>query len=171
MGIIFDLDQTLVDTKPVKKLRENRQWKMIYPKVNFLKPYTGVLTLLEKLNDNNIPIVIVTNSPRTYAECIVSHWGFKVKGMVCYHDVVNRKPHAEPMLKAIRILNTENYKIISIGDDYKDIISAKNANIVSVAALWDSSDPIHLIRESNPDYVCNTVEDLTKLLINKLNLF
>lgn len=163
-GIIFDLDQTLVDTKSVKELRKNREWKKIYSKVENLKPYNGLLDIIELLHQKKIKLSIVTNSPRPYCKSIVNYWNFNIDLLVCFHDVTNRKPHKEPIEKAIKLMGIDKEQIISIGDDKNDIISSNNAGIISVASMWDTSNTYEEIKESNPDYICNSVDNLQELL-------
>jgi phosphoglycolate phosphatase len=55
-------------------------------------------------------------------------------------DVQNPKPHAEPILKALEKLKTENREIWMVGDTKLDLIAAKNANINSIALLSGYDD-------------------------------
>jgi phosphoglycolate phosphatase len=61
-----------------------------------------------------------------YFECIIGR-----------QEVINPKPHPEPVLKAMEIMNVSNEKfdIYMIGDTKLDLISAKEAKITGVGVL------------------------------------
>lgn len=61
-----------------------------------------------------------------YFECIVGR-----------QEVINPKPHPEPILKAMEMMqvDTKNFEIFMIGDTKLDLIAAKEANIKSVGVL------------------------------------
>jgi len=61
-----------------------------------------------------------------YFECIVGR-----------QEVINPKPHPEPILKAMEMMNItiEDFDIYMIGDTKLDLIAAKNANITGVGVL------------------------------------
>lgn len=61
-----------------------------------------------------------------YFECIVGR-----------QEVINPKPHPEPILKAMEMMNitVEDFDIYMIGDTKLDLIAAKKANIKGVGVL------------------------------------
>lgn len=163
MGVIFDLDQTLIDSELAIDLRSQRKWSDVYKLIPRLTPYDGINQLIEKLSENNIPVCIVTTSPSSYCLRIINYWGWKNIKTVCYHDTNYRKPHPEPILKGIERLGVSRERIVSIGDDPKDIIASKRAGVKSIAALWGSKNKKEIL-ESQPDYIVTTVGELDDLL-------
>lgn len=148
--VIFDLDQTLVDTSKLESLRNNRQWKDIPNRLNECFLYDDMKIVFNKIINKGIKIAIVTSSPGIYAKQILEYFDLKYDLLVAYHDVKNKKPHAEPMLKVINELNILPENIISFGDRDIDIISSNNANIKSVACTWGAKD-INSLKASNPN--------------------
>lgn len=61
-----------------------------------------------------------------YFECIIGR-----------QEVINPKPHPEPVLKAMELMNvtTEEFQIYMIGDTKLDLIAAKAAKITGVGVL------------------------------------
>ncbi|WP_440977677.1 HAD family hydrolase [Sedimentibacter sp. LTW-03] len=170
MGIIFDLDQTLIDTDLALELRRNRDWQNVYKLIPRFTPYEGINELIEYIYVNNIPLCIVTNSPIFYCKQIISYWNWNISNLVCYHDTTLHKPHPAPILKALDKMNTQAENTISIGDDPKDIIASNKAGVISVAAIWGTHDEAALIN-SNPDYTCQNVDDLKEIVMdNFLNI-
>jgi len=80
---------------------------------------------------------IVTTKTGKYSREILEHLGlmdaFEV--LIGREDVQHPKPHAEPILKAITIMNCNKDQCWMIGDTRLDIASADNAGIKSVAVL------------------------------------
>ena len=121
--VIFDLDDTLVITKALKELREKRQWGLV--KNNIHKTY--MLEKMKKWHEGfikrNYKIVVVTNSPKSYAEQVLKYHDLKYDLIIGYHDTKLHKPSCEPYKKALD--NFSNYdKIIIIGNEIKDMIAA-----------------------------------------------
>lgn len=154
MGVIFDLDQTLVDSLVAKQERQARNWDAVYLKIPQFKVYDGIESILKILNDQNIPVCIVTSSPRSYCEKVLSYFGIKVRFCICYHDSRSHKPHPEPIeIAKNRLINEYRCRsIISIGDTKADLIASQKANVLSIAASWGSEEP-EFLKQPNADYI------------------
>lgn len=77
---------------------------------------------------------IVTTKTSLYSKILLEHLGvdkyFDV--IIGRDDVVNPKPSAEPILKAINSIDLKSNKIYMIGDTILDAKAAKAANIISI---------------------------------------
>ncbi len=162
-AIIFDLDQTLVDSKRVKKFRDTRQWSKVYQLIPTLKLYPHIQEILSFLNKENIKIAIVTTSPSVYAKKIINHFNINTDVIVAYHDTVKRKPDPEPMLFALTKLGTKPKNTLSVGDRAIDIIASNDSKVLSGACLWDS-DEEQLLLSAGPDYVFRNPKELLNFL-------
>ena len=80
---------------------------------------------------------IVTTKTGEYSKVLMEHFGlmqyFEV--LIGREDVENPKPHEEPILNALNLMNHTNEDVWMIGDTKLDLISAKNANISSIGVL------------------------------------
>jgi phosphoglycolate phosphatase len=80
---------------------------------------------------------IVTTKTQRYSKLLMEHFGmmeyFEV--LIGREDVTEPKPSAEPIQKALKKLDKKDDNIWMIGDTQMDILSAKNANINSIAVL------------------------------------
>ncbi|MCK1326644.1 hypothetical protein IVA94_38955 [Bradyrhizobium sp. 156] len=56
--VIFDFDQTLVDTAPVEHLRAARNWKAVMAQASKLTVYDGVHELLKELHESGETLAI-----------------------------------------------------------------------------------------------------------------
>lgn len=86
---------------------------------------------------------LVTNKTRNLTEGFFSrHPNLKPAVIVCADDVVNRKPSAEPILRACEILGVEpNQDIYYFGDDKNDYLSARDAGLTFVYASYGFGTP------------------------------
>lgn len=171
---VFDLDQTLVDSTCALALRKARAWSQVYPLIPRFRLYSGIQQLLELIG--GFPIAVVTNSPQTYAERVLGHFGIKVDALVCYHDTKLHKPDPAPISLAIdRLRTSDKWTSMSkrlaldatgrkpwiwgIGDHPHDLRAAKAAGIVPIGAAWGSDDAAALQAEQ-PAAVFKAAEDM-----------
>lgn len=166
MGVIFDLDQTLVDSAIAKSDRDARNWEKVYSLVPKIGPYAGVVELLDVLAKNEVPTAIVTTSPRPYCSRVMTQCKFKFASVVCYHDTMRRKPHPDPILKALELMRVDAKNTVSIGDDVKDIQAGKAAGVITVAAAW-GIEGAEQLQQEKPDHLFTTVEELHDFLVKK----
>lgn len=80
---------------------------------------------------------IVTTKTARYSAELLEHMGimdyFEV--LIGRESVANPKPHPEPILKAMSMLQADPKTTWMIGDTALDLLSAKNANIQAVGVL------------------------------------
>lgn len=121
--VIFDLDDTLVITEKLKPLRDQRRWSEIkyYLQETFIFP--KMLKWYNTFFKRNYKIVVVTNSPKSYARQVLNYHNLKYDLIIGYHDTIKHKPNCDPYKKALEYFN--NYeKIIIIGNELKDMLAA-----------------------------------------------
>ena len=64
-GIIFDLDQTLVDSTISEQHRRMRNWHVVYSLIPRYKMYDGISEVFTHISKNGLRTCIVTTSQRT----------------------------------------------------------------------------------------------------------
>ena len=169
MGLIFDLDQTLVDSRPAEQYRTSRNWSMVYSKIPSFELYEGIRELLQKLSSKSIPISIVTSSPSTYCSKVLTHFGFAYDYIVCYHDTPKRKPYPDPINLAVHKMGISPNNCFSLGDKSIDIEASNSAGVISCACLW-GSDEKEVVMTSNPKHIFTTVNDCSDFFNSHFNL-
>lgn len=94
---------------------------------------------------------IVTTKTGLYSKELMEHFGimhyFEV--LIGREHVENPKPHAEPILNALKQLDTRGKEIWMIGDTKLDLISAKNAGVNSIGVLSGYDDEPTLKKFTN----------------------
>jgi pyrophosphatase PpaX len=77
-------------------------------------------------------------------------------------DVLNLKPHPEPILRALELLNISSAEAIMVGDTESDMEAAKAADVKTVAALYGFAG--EQLRTLEPDYVIQNIAELLAIL-------
>lgn len=166
--IIFDFDQTLVDTSPVENLRRQKRWGEVMAKADQLTVYEGIDPLLTELAGAGHSLAIVTHSPSMVPEYFVKHYGWPIKTVIGYHQAKVRKPLPGGLLLAMKDCKPEEIRI-HVGDRPEDTEASRAAGMISIGAEWGCVDPAAL-KASKPDHICRTVKSLRSLLLDELLL-
>lgn len=166
MSIIFDLDQTLIDSSCAIELRRQRRWADVYNLIPQFKVYNGLNDFIKKLLQNNIPICIVTSSPASYCNKVIKYFGWEGVMTVCYHDTKNHKPHPAPILKAIEKFNGKE-EVLSVGDDIKDIQASNSAGVTSILVTWGINDRSI---NTDADFIFSEPTQLIEFIKEKYNI-
>ena len=161
--VIFDLDQTLIDSQIAEQKRRAREWQSVYRLIPKFSVYDGILDVIGRLRAKSVPMAVVTSSPRAYCERVVRHWGFDIPILVGYHDTARRKPYPDPVIRALQLAKRRSEEAVHVGDLPKDTEAAKAAGVVAIGAMWGTLDRDSLIG-SEPDVLCETVDELWSCL-------
>lgn len=135
LGILLDLDDTLVLTSELEPLRRGRRWSEVYAAFakTSLPPGTHRFAAwLAELGRAGI----VTSAPRRYAELLLAHHRLALPVLVAYHDTVRHKPHPEPLLEAARRLAWPASGCVHVGDTATDDAAAAAAGMRSIRVGW-----------------------------------
>lgn len=167
--IIFDFDETLVDTSVTQPLREQsqKQWDEIYALIPQCRLYDGITELMAFLKVNNIKTGVATFAQRVLAQKTLKHFNIDVDIVVGNERFLKKKPNPDSILKVLKKLNVEATETIGVGDKATDIQAYKSANIaVTVGCTWGLSTEkeIEELRNSNPDYIIHHPKELIEIL-------
>ncbi|OUS31520.1 phosphoglycolate phosphatase [Gammaproteobacteria bacterium 45_16_T64] len=134
--------------------------------------FEGLDSVLSALEEAHIPWGIVTNKPRRFTVPLLQHLGLtdRCASIVCPDDVIQKKPHPEPILKACREINVDPRHTIYVGDHLRDIESGNSANNHTIAVSWgyieEDDDP----QQWKANHVVDTTAEFRALLINTYQL-
>ncbi len=162
--IIFDFDQTLVDTSPVEPLRAARRWKDVMAQAPKLRVYDGVADLLAALHRKGQHLAIVTKSPDMVPKAFIRQHKWPIDIVVGYHQVRKRKPDPEGLLYAMRQAGASPQETFHVGDQPEDTEASRGAGVVAIGSAWGIADAA-LLKASKPDYIFMTVADLQTFLL------
>lgn len=167
--IIFDFDQTLVDTSSVEHLRAARKWKAVMAQISKLPTYDGINDLIRELHQVGQTIAIVTKSPNIVPEAFIKANGWPIDIVIGYHQVKNRKPHPEGLLLAMSKAGASPNETYHVGDQPQDTEASRGANVIALGAAWGCTD-IRELKASNPNVLLTSVKELREYFCSKLKM-
>jgi len=165
MGLIFDLDQTLVDSSIADQARRQRNWSHVYSLISDFSVYDGILECVRTVKEKRIPFAIVTSAPESYCNRVLSFFEVVCENRVCYHDTKLKKPHPEPILLAASRMSSELSNIYSFGDRDIDVTASNDAGVKSVACLWGAQDSRSLL-SACPSLVLSSPNELLEFVLS-----
>ena len=112
------------------------------------RPFDGIEAMLEALEAGGSRWGIVTNKPEYLARELLPMLGWDTRCAVLIggDSLPERKPHPLPLLHAAEAMGVTPEDCVYVGDDERDIVAARAANMRSIVALWgyrlDEDDPL-----------------------------
>ncbi len=166
--LIFDFDQTLVDTSSVAHLRKARNWSAVRARMRHLEPYPGVTALLGRLRALEQQVAIVTSSPDMVAREFARRHQWPIELVVGYHQMRGRqKPDPYGLNMALQHCGADAASSYHVGDRAQDTQASHAAGMIAIGAGWGSEE-IDLLRESSPGYLFMSVDELSTFLVDAL---
>jgi len=140
-AVLFDLDDTLVDTRVLASTRKSRQWRDCSRRFHETVCFEGVVDSLTALRRQGVRVGIVTKSPdAVYAIPLLRHHGLTVDTVVGYHQVGGLlKPHPRGALVALERLGLAPPEAIGVGDDGPDHGCFASAGLAG--GVWGGLEP------------------------------
>lgn len=128
----------------------------------YVKPFEHVKEVLEQLYRNGIKLGVVTTKMRLTTEKGLKFVGIHpyMDAIITIDDVVNAKPHPEPVLKAMELIGADPATTLMLGDSTVDIKSAVAAGATAVGVAWSLKGG-QILRDAGADYV---IDDMRELL-------
>ena len=118
-----------------------------------LQPCAGVVEVVDTLKDQGRRLGIVSAKRRKTIEL-----AFAILPLAPYFDVVvsaddteRRKPHPEPLLRALQLLSAEPRDAAYVGDSPFDVQAAKAAGVRAVAVAWGGIHSRERLAAEEPD--------------------
>jgi len=162
--IIFDFDQTLVDTQPVEALRAARNWGAVMARAAELEIYAGINDLLRKLHARDQALAIVTKSPDMVPRAFIKQHKWPINIVVGHHQVKRRKPDPEGLILAMKKAAASPESTFHVGDQPEDTEASRAASVVAIGSGWGIEDA-QALKASAPDHLFMTVSDLREFLL------
>lgn len=109
--------------------------------------FTGMNTVLSRLEQANIKWGVVTNKPAFLTEPLMVELGLDQRAacVVSGDTTTHRKPHPEPLLHACSLAGAAPENCIAVGDAQRDIEAGRRAGMTTLVALFgyigDADDP------------------------------
>ncbi len=126
--------------------------------------YPGVPEALRTIRSRGRATGLVTSKNREGAWRGLRRIGLEdaMDVLVCADDVVNPKPHREPVDRAVASLKADPGTTVYVGDSVHDMQAGRAAGVRTAAVLWGPFSRGELT-DSAPDYWLERPEDLVRL--------
>jgi N-acetyl-D-muramate 6-phosphate phosphatase len=100
--------------------------------------FEGFEETLRALEARGLALAIVTNKPAWLTEAVLTETGLaqRFAAVICGDTLPEKKPHPAPVLEACRLLDVEAKRAVMVGDDQRDIDSARAAGAYSIAVRF-----------------------------------
>lgn len=128
----------------------------------------GTTDVFRKLKSAGLKIAVGSGFPHSVVEEIVStlHWTELVDYLSSAEKAGNGRPHPAMILSAMKFFDiTDPRSVVKVGDTKIDVLEGKNAECWTVSVLTGTQSG-EFIKESNPDFIINSIADLPDLLLN-----
>lgn len=123
--------------------------------------YPGAVEMVQRLKSAGHRLGLVTSKNRLGAARGLALVGLAdtMEVIVGADDVVNPKPHPEPVQRALTQLGMPPETCLFVGDSHHDIRCGRSAGVWTAGVTWGPFDRQHLEMVA-PDYYCDTPDEL-----------
>lgn len=139
-------------------LRKGR--KMIAGHMDEVKPFSGIDVVLAELAKQHRLFILTSNDEQNVRQFLDKHH------LTDYFEKIISDPNIFGKAKKLRkMIKAEGLNVAEtcyIGDETRDIVSANQAGVVSVAVGWGYNAPAILERQ-HPDYLLHKPAELLKI--------
>ncbi len=116
--------------------------------------YDGIIELLQKLKEKNIPCAVVSNKfEAATKELIEKHFEGFFATVVGEGAGIPKKPDPAGVFEVMKRLNVEKDEIMLVGDAETDILTARNAGIKCITVTWGFRDIDYLTEQGATIFV------------------
>jgi len=129
------------------------------------RPYPGVLAGLDRLQQAGYPLGCVTNKPACFTEPLLAQLDLTQYFQITISGdtLTRKKPDPAPLLHAADFFATPPAQSLMVGDSINDVQAARAAGFLIVCVSYGYNHGMD-IRESSPDAVIDSLEQLPQLL-------
>lgn len=146
-AVIFDLDDTLLDTGELLDARDRRAWSEVFGGLDAVRIFevseaeSPVTSLPRKVRGRGLGVSLYTHSPAKYATELLRAHGVVVDAMVTGSDRLPPKPDPTGLLVVARALGVRPEECIYVGDSVGDFGAAAAAGMTSIGVAWTGRVP------------------------------
>ena len=168
-AVIFDLDETLLDSSALLADRDARAWGRVFARLDEVLPFdvaegeTAVVELPRLAGERGLKVGLLTHSPREYAAELLRAHQIKVQAMVTGSDGYLPKPDPAGLRAVMAELGVEPADALYVGDSVGDFGAAAAAGTTSVGVAWGEATPAAW-RHGWPDFALAAPRRLLALL-------
>ncbi len=129
-----------------------------------VREFEGVYETIQTLHEAGMKLAVVTTKIKKTAlrGLEIARLAPFFEHVIALEDVKNPKPDPEPILKALKLLDSTPEKAVMVGDSHHDILGAKNAGVTAVGVSWTIKGKDYL-QSFKPDIMIDNMRELLEL--------
>lgn len=153
---------------PDELAAEHRKWQHEHKEL--FKTYDGFKELITALRKQGLKIGVYTSAVRTRTELVkdVLQLQDSFDAMICGDEVTNSKPHQEGVERVAKMLGVELGEVVFVGDAEHDILSGKNAGVITIG-ITHGFGTKEALKRAGADFIVNNLQELQQT-IDRLGL-
>jgi len=167
LGIMNLLERAVESNNPIRLKEAHQIFKGHYRDhcADATRPYPGTFELLDFLKKRKIGMGIVSNKPQEFTDLIMEKLSLAPYFGVIFgpEATVNKKPHPEPLLVALKKLNATSSESVMIGDSTVDIEAARAAKM-PVGVLTHGYGTRDILAAADPDWMVDSLGEFIEIL-------
>lgn len=138
-------------------------------RIPMVELYAETFKTLTTLRENNKRLGVVTTSTHKQIDPLLEKHKMKqlFDAVICGDDVIQLKPHAEPIVAAMESLDAVKSQTVMVGDSDKDIVSAQNAGVDSILFYPPGHERFHDIqnlKNLEPTYIIQEFREIISIV-------
>jgi pyrophosphatase PpaX len=130
-----------------------------------VRAYAGTVAMVQQIKASGRRVGLVTSKNHAGALRGLALVGLDgmMEVIVGADNVVNPKPHPEPVERALTVLDMPADTCIFVGDSHHDIHAGRAAGVWTAGVTWGPFDRKHL-EIAAPDYICDSPQELLAVI-------
>jgi HAD superfamily hydrolase (TIGR01662 family) len=145
-------------------------WSRVKDRMHLVETYPDIIATINELRAHSFAIAVVTNSRRGHVGPVLKRWEIEkqIDALVAIEDVASGKPHPEPLLHALQLLDIDPSHAWMIGDSIVDIRAGAAAGVRTIAFSPTENHPYvptQALKEAGPTHVAQSFREIARILI------
>lgn len=144
-AVVFDLDETLLDTRVLAAARDVGDWTRVKAQLNQVTSYEidgeEVHRLPAKLRREGVKVGLLTHAPSWYAAELCDRFKIRVDAIVTGSDGYPPKPDPTSLRSICEELGVSTDDAVYVGDLDTDTAASAAAGVLSIGVCWSRRAP------------------------------
>ena len=131
---------------------------------NKTAPYSGIMSMLEKIKAEGYKTAVVSNKTDAFAKQLVSElFGEHIPFAIGRCDDMPRKPAPDTVWYTLGVLESKKENAVYVGDSEVDVLTAKNAGMPCIGCIWGFRDR-ETLEAAGAEHIISSPDELVNLI-------
>ena len=131
---------------------------------NKTAPYSGIMSMLEKIKAEGYKTAVVSNKTDAFAKQLVSElFGEYIPFAIGRCDDMPRKPAPDTVRYTLGVLESKKENAVYVGDSEVDVLTAKNAGMPCIGCIWGFRDR-ETLEAAGAEHIISSPDELVNLI-------